>query len=718
MATRSSLARKLLWTLAGLLGLVAVLVVAVLALVDSDAVAKRAVDLVLPKVSAALGREVKLQKAKLDLFPDTRVALEGFSVAGRPGEPELVTLDALRLELALWPLVRSLGKELEIREIVLARPTIALVKGKDGAWSYEGLGERPGAEPAEPAPAPSSGGAAPAVAVRTFRIEKAAIRVVDRTQGKDDAAIALSDLDLEAHDVGVGLPLSATLQAALASKTQNLHATLSVSRLPGAVPARPEDWPVVQGTLAIGPLALDRFRALFPADLATLVRGGAVKLEARLSTREDRAYRIEGDGQLSDLRLRGQAASGRFRATATWSPAAPGRARVDLADLAVRGPGVELGGNASVETEPMRAWFVVTGPLLDLDALMGVLPESEPTPPPAPGEDLVPASTRGQLRETALRGQVAIQEVRSGGLTLTDVKGKVSLQGGVMTLDELTAALFGGRVEASGTKVDLGKKEPTWTLAAKLAGLDVKQAMTAFSPGKVAPLEGRLDGTVSVAGAGIDWAAMRDRLDGSTSLGMKEGALVTTDLGDEVLGGLSQALSAAGRGGAAEKLSGAKGGRTEWKDLAGDFAITQGALVSKKPVAFQSGAGAVSLGGKIGLDGKLGLEGEAAVPKALLGSRLESLKLPAALPATLVVPIGLGGTLGSPSVEVNAGKAVGGLVKGQVDAAKALAAERAKEEAAKASEKAKEEAAKAADQAKGAAKKALGGALDRLRQKK
>ena len=41
-----------------------------------------------------------------------------------------------------------------------------------------------------------------------------------------------------------------------------------------------------------------------------------------------------------------------------------------------------------------------------------------------------------------------------------------------------------------------------------------------------------------------------------------------------------------------------------------------------------------------------------------------------------------------------------------------------KEEAAKASEKAKEEAAKAADQAKGAAKKALGGALDRLRQKK
>jgi len=727
-----SLAKKLLLALLGVVALVVVLVGAVLVLLDSDAVAKRAVDLVLPRVSAALGREVKLRQARLDLFPDTRVELLGFSVAGRPGEPDLVELEALRLELGLWPLVRSLGKDLQVNEIVLVRPTIALVKGKDGTWSFEGLGGPAAAEPA-PAPAPSAPGATPAFAVHTFRIEKAAIRVVDRTQGADDAGLALSELDLEAHGVGPGLPLDATLAAALASKTQNLHATLSISKLPAAVPARAEDWPLVQGSLSIGPLALERFRALFPADLAALVRGGVAKLDAKLTTREDRTFRVEGDGQLTDLRLRGQAASGRFRATASWNPGRPAYARVDLTDLAVRGPGVDLGGNASVETEPMRAWFVLTGALLDLDALMGVLPETEPAPPLAPGEDLVPASTRAQLRDTALRGQVAIQEVRSGGLTLTDVVGKVSLAGGVMTLDELRAALFGGRVEASGTKVDLGKREPTWTLAARLTGLDLKQALAAFSPGKPSPLEGKLDGTVGVSGAGIDWAAMRDRLDGATALSMKEGALVTTDLGDQVLGGLSQALSAVGKGGAAEKVAGAQGGRTTWKDLAGDFAITQGALVAKQPVAFQTGFGGVSLGGKLGLDGALGLTGEVSVPKAALGARVNTLALPATLPATLVVPVGVGGTLTSPSVDVQAGKALGGLVKGQVDALKTAATEkakaeaaklaeqadaRAKEEAAKARARAEEEAAKAKQKAEEAGKRALGGALDKLRQKK
>lgn len=698
-----SLAKKLLLALLGVVALVVVLVGAVLVLLDSDAVAKRAVDLVLPRVSAALGREVKLRQARLDLFPDTRVELAGFSVAGRPGEPDLVELEALRLELGLWPLVRSLGKDLQVNEIVLVRPAIALVKGKDGTWSHEGLGGAAAAAPEPPAPAPAASGPAPAFAVHTFRIEKGSIRVVDRTQGADDAGLALSELDLEAHGVGPGLPLDATLAAALASRTQNLHATLSISKLPAAVPARAEDWPLVQGSLSIGPLALDRFRALFPADLAALVRGGVAKLDAKLGTRDDRTFRVEGDGQLSDLRLRGQAASGRFRATASWSPARPAYARVDLADLAVRGPGVDLGGNASVETEPMRAWFVLTGALLDLDALMGVLPETEPAPPLAPGEELVPASTRAQLRDTALRGQVAIQEVRSGGLTLTDVQGKVSLAGGVMTLDELGAALFGGRVEASGTKVDLGKREPTWTLAAKLTGLDVKQALAAFSPGKPSPLEGKLDGAAHA------------------------------DLGDQVLGGLAQALSAVGKGGAADEVAGAKGGRTEWRDLAGDFAITQGALVAKKPVAFQSGFGGVSLGGKIGLDGALGLTGEVSVPKAALGARVNALALPAALPATLVVPVGVGGTLTSPSVDVQAGKALGGLVKGQVDALKTAATEkakaeaeklaaqadaRAKEEAAKAKARAEEEAARAKQKAEDAGKKALGGALDKLRQKK
>jgi len=678
---RPTFARRLAVVAAALVALLVLAVVAAVVLLDSETVARRAVALVMPKVSAALGREAALASARLELFPETRVSLSGLRIAGRPGEPPLVELEALRLHVALWPLLRSLGKDVEVESIVLVRPVVALVKARDGTWSWEGLGPSAGPPsgvpaPAAPAAAPSGGGgAAPSVAIRSFRIEKASIRVIDRSAGSDDAGLALSELDLRATGVGPGLPLDASLDAALAGRTQNVHARLSVARVPSGLPATAAAWPSVQGELTLGPIALERFRALFPSDLGAIVRGGSAKLAARLVTQGSAgapAYRLEGDGSLDGVKLRGQSASGRFRATAAWSPGRPAHSRVDVTDLALRGPGLDLGGNASLETEPVRAWFVLTGSQLDLDAIMGVLPESPaaapaptatPAPPagaPAPASDeLLPASTRKDLSAAAARGQVALAEVRSGSLVLTDVKAKVALAAGVLTLETLDAAAYGGRISGGGTRVNLAPREPTWKLAARMDGLDVAKALTAFSPGKPSPVEGELDGTIGLDGAGVDWARVRDRLEGTVALSMPKGALTTTDLGDEVLGGLSKALAAMGKAGRAEKVAGAKGGRTEWKDLSAEFDVKDGWMRTRKPVAFGSGAGAVSLGGRLGLDGRLDLDGKVAVPKAALGSSAAGLPLP----ATLEVPVALTGTLGKPSVGVRAGDALSGAAK-------------------------------------------------------
>ena len=682
-----SLARRLAFVVAGLAAVLVLAVVAAAVLLDSEAVTRRAVALVMPRLSAALGREATLASAQLELFPETRVSLSGLRIAGRPGEPPLVELEALRLRVALWPLLLSLGKDVQVESIVLVRPALALVKARDGTWSWEGLGPqaapRPGAPPA--APSSSGAGATPSVAIRSFRIEKATIRVVDRSTGKDDVGVALSELDLSATGVGPGLPLDATLDAALAGPAQNVHARLSVARVPSGVPATAAAWPSVQGELTLGPLALERFRAMFPSGLGAIVRGGSAKLQARLVTQSGGpesapAYRVEGDGSLDGVKLRGQSASGRFRATATWSPARPAHARVDVADLALRGPGLDLGGNASVETEPVRAWFVLTGGQLDLDAIMGVLPEG-PAPGPAPGGapstpppsaaatttapasgELLPASTRKDLSSAAARGQVALAEVRSGNLVLTDVKAKVALADGILSLEALDAAAFGGRISGSGTRVNLAPREPTWKLAARLDGLDAAKALGAFAPGgKPSPLEGELDGTLALDGAGVEWAALRDRLEGTVALSMPTGALTTTDLGDEVLGGLSKGLAAMGKAGAAERVAGARGGRTEWRDLSAELDVKDGWMRTRKPIAFGSGAGAVSLGGRIGLDGRLDLDGKVAVPRSALGSSAAGLPLP----AMLDVPVAIGGTLGKPSVGVRAGDALSGAAKAQ-----------------------------------------------------
>jgi len=664
MSTPRSLGRKVLVALAAVVALVVLLVAVLLAIVNSGVATKRAVDLVLPSVSKALGREVTLAGAKLKLFPNAHVALAGLTVAGRPGEPALVEAEALDVEVALWPLLRSLGKDVEVSAFTLVKPSVNLVKAKDGTWNFEGLGGEPGAKgrSAEAArPGAAEGGGA-RVAVSLVKIAGAAIRVVDRSGGKEGTALALTHLDLEARGVGPGLPLDARLAAAFADPKQNVHAQLSVAELPAGVPKRPEDWPQVQGSVQVGPLALDRIHALLPGDVGAIVRGGVASLEAKLSTTGTHGYRVDGAGELKDVRLRGQASSGRFRAAASWSPAKPAAARLDLTDLALRGPGIDLGGNLSVETAPVRAWFVLTGPLLDLDAVMGILPEaSAPSQaaPGAPAGDFVPEGTRREIHGAAAHGTIAIEKLKGGRVEATDVRARATLSRGTLTLDELTAAVFGGRVSAAGTKVALSEKVPSWTLAADLSGLDLEKTLTAFE-GR-SPLLGKLDGRLEIDGKGTEWEKLRDGLTGLAALAVKEGALTTTDLGDSVLGGLAKGLDVAGKGGAAKKVGGAAGGKTTFRDLAGKFTVKGGALTAQSPVQFGSSAGEVALGGKIGLDGRLGLEGKAIVPKKTLAEVVSGI----ALPDKLEVPLAIGGTLTSPSVSVRADQAVASLVKGE-----------------------------------------------------
>ncbi len=685
----ASLPRKIAIGVGAVVAAVVVLAVALVLLLDSGVATKRAVDLVLPKVSKALGREVTLKGAELKLFPNPRVMLAGLAVAGRPGEPSLVDLDSLDVEVGLWPLLRSLGREIDVRAFTLVRPTVNLVRAKDGTWNYEGLGAQGAqAKAAEPEPPPAPGGGT-AVAVRSVRIEKAAIRVIDRTLGKDDHGLALSDLDLEATGVGPGLPFDARIAAALADERQNLHAQLSVARLPSGVPQVPQDWPLVQGQVQLGALALDRLRSLFPAQLGSIVRGGTVGLDLKLSTGDPRTYKLDGTGELKDVRLRGQAASGRFRFAATWAPARADAAKIDLLDLALRGPGVDLGGHASIETPPLRAWFVLTGPLLDLDAVMGILPESPEQAKAAPPKgELVPEATRRQIDAATARGTIAVGKLKGGRLEATDVKARLVLSRGTLTLEEMDATVFGGKVSGAGTTVSLAQKEPTWKLAANLSGVDLAQATKAFAG--TAPLLGKLDGTLDVSGAGTDWARIEPIVTGLAALAVKDGTLTTTDLGDEVLGGVAKGLEAIGRGGAAQKVAGVKGGKTTFKNLAGKFTVKDGFLAAQSPFKFGSDVGDVTLGGRIGLGGELDLEGGVAVPRAILARAVSGIPLP----EKLDVPVGLGGTLSSPKVSVRAGEAVQGLVRGQVDQAKKAAQQEAEK----------------------AGKKALEGLLDRFKK--
>jgi uncharacterized protein involved in outer membrane biogenesis len=651
---------------------------AALALLDAGAVNRRVMDAVLPRASAALGREVTVRGADLDLFPHPRVRLEGLTVAGRPGEPALVSGEAVEASVAPWPLLASLGREVEVREVTLERPVLELVRARDGTWNFEGLGE--GARAAGGPPPPADGAGA-RVVVRRFSVRGGAVRVLDRSAGAEDAGIAAEAIDLEATGIGPGLPLAVRLGAAVASAEPNLAADLSLSALPSGLPDRPEDWPAVTGSLALRPLALSRIAPLLPAGTSEIVRGGRVGFDARVTT-EGGAWRVDGAGDVADLRLRGQTASARFRATATVVPGRFEAARLEVREVAVRGPGVDLSGNAVVETAPLRARFALSGPLLDLDALLGALPPSEETPAPA-GEALLPAPMRREVRAASATGRLDLGELRAGKLRLTKVRARAVLRGGVLRLEDLSAEAYGGTVLASGTQVALAEAEPSWSLAARLERVDLGEAMRSVTGS--APLLGRTDASLQLSGKGVDWSKLEKAMTGTAALSIREGTLTTADLGAGARGALAKGLEAVGQPAAAGEVSGAKA-QTTFRDLALNFLVSDGWIVAEKPFRLETPVGPFDLGGRVGLDRRLDLEGSAAVSRATLAKVLPSTRL--RLPESLAVPVGLSGTLGAPSVRFRADEAVKALVRGQAEEA----ARAARQGAEKKTEAARKEA--------------------------
>ncbi|BDG02908.1 AsmA family protein [Anaeromyxobacter oryzae] len=655
----SRLARRIGLGVGALAGALVLFLATLVLLVDSGSVTRRVTELILPRASAALGRDVTVRGARLGVLPHPHVRFDGLRIAGRPGEPALAEAEALDVEVGLWPLLLSLGREVDIRAVSLVRPTVNVVRAADGSWSFDGLGAR-AAGAAPPSPEPTGSGRETVVAVGELRIEDGTIRVVDRSAGAEAAAVALTRLDLRASGIGAGQPLSLRFAAALAGDVQNLHADLEVSALSAAARTAGADRAAVEGSLRLSGLPLERIRALLPGALGHIVRAGKASLDATVTT-ADGAWRFDGHGDLADLSLRGQPASGHFRAAAALPLARPAAGRIDLTDLVVRGPGVDLGGHAQVELSPLRVRFVVTGPLLDLDAVMGVLPEQHAAPAARSAGDggFLPPSLRRQLAAAQARGTVEVGSLRAGRVEATEVRARATLRDGVLALEEVQAAVYGGRFSGAGTRVDLGAREPAWRLAGRLSGLDLAAATKALSGDS--PLAGALGGTLDVEGTGTEWATIREGVHGLAELALKDGVLTTADLGAPVRAAVSRVLRVAGRGGGAGQVAGADGRTTPIHDLAGSFTVRDGFLTSRAPVRFRAPFGDVQLGGRIGLDGRLELAGTAAVPWSALTGQTPA----AGRPATLDVPLRVGGTLGSPSVSVDAGAALAGAASGQ-----------------------------------------------------
>jgi AsmA protein len=564
----------------------------VLASIDQRALTERVASRVLAASSETLGRELSIEGARGRLLPSPRVTLEQVTLAGREGEPPIVAAHAVEVRLRLWPLVRSLGREVRIDDVVVHRPAVHVERAEDGTLNVDGLLRR--------------GRSDVVLTVARVAVHDGTLRFVE--EGRTRMARGI-DLTIDMDEAGAAAVRG---QAAVASEQPNV--TFDVRTAP-----REASWPTIDGTVSARDVEL--------AELVDGVRSGRGTIEAQLVTRAE-VLEATGTARLVDVRTERHAPIGASsELTARIEPARPEHYRVELRGLSLRGPGVAARGRA--ELAPGTVRFALAGPELDLDRLEAAMSRGR-------------GGSRAPVEQLAASGTLRFDRVVRGRVELRDVATHVQLRNGTVQLRDAHARWQGARVDPSGSVIDLRGAVPSWRLRTRVEGLEVARALAAL--GRDVPLAGTLDATIDLAGRGAEWTVVRRSLEGAGSLSVTDAAWTELDLGAEVASRLAEGLRQLGQR-PAEVGEALARGRTTLRVLGAEVAIGDEAVTLRDPIVLETELASARVEGRIGLDRSLALTGTLIVPPALI-ERVAGVR-----PSEPIeLPVRIGGTLGEPRV--------------------------------------------------------------------
>lgn len=588
--------------------------VVVLATIDQRALTERVVARIVATTSDSLGREVTIESARGRLLPNPRITVTGLSIAGQPGDRPFLETEQLRVELRIWPIIRSFGREIVIDEVTAVGPKVNLIRDADGRWDVP------------------RGRGAPSRQVRLthLRTEDGTVRVIDRPASGDETAVALSQVDADVQ-LSNGKLSRVRTSAALASNDQNLAVDLAVDEEARA--GRPS----LRGTIELERARLERMGGIVPSGISGVLRGGSLTVTADVGTRKDGSYELHGDLRVSDVRMRAEeTAEGRGRIVVQVDPESPSAFRAAIEHASLRGPGIELAGSLRFRGEPRSVWFDVHGPLVDLDVLLTAVPEKDEA---KDEQAVLPPTLRRTLEETAASGALRVDRVVRGRLELQNLVARASLRAGVLELEEAQAQMHGGRVVGSGTQVDLRRAAPAWTLHARIENVELGSMMRGIAGDEA--LVGTLDASFDGTGAGAKWDEVRASASGTGVVRVRNGALTTGDMGTQAAVIAAQALRLAGGG--SPRLVQDVRTRTEFEDVRVTFRIEQGWATLDEPLVIDAPFGRARLDGRIGLDRALDLRGVVILSPDFV-ERVAGVEPP----FDIDVPMTIGGTMKDP----------------------------------------------------------------------
>lgn len=303
----------------------------------------------------------------------------------------------------------------------------------------------------------------------------------------------------------------------------------------------------------------------------------------------------------------------------------------------------------------------VRSSLLDLDEL------SPPAQTAAPGSAPAPATTPGEapkgrqvvalddpsLKDYQLAGAVDLRRVLVRGETLTNFRGRVRLENGILTLEDCSFGLYDGTITAAGTRVEIWKGRMPFKANLSVKGVEMDRVLAAKTRYGGA-LSGKADFDTQLTGDGFETAELEQALLGHMTMSLKQGRLGKAGLTESVLGSLKVLEQVPGLNLKSVKVD------NVLKDLVAHLEVKDGKMTLARPLAFSVDGNRVNLGGAIGIGGGLFLSGEYFISGALLdratGGRCKS-------GGEVGIPLTVGGSIDAPQFRPDGAAIIAGLAR-------------------------------------------------------
>jgi AsmA protein len=322
--------------------------------------------------------------------------------------------------------------------------------------------------------------------------------------------------------------------------------------------------------------------------------------------------------------------------------------------------------------------------VLDTIDLDRYLPPEEETEAAPPAEDVELAFD--WLKDLDLDASFRAAKVRVSGLTLTDLQARAVARDGVLTVEPMRAALYGGEVRGT-ARLDARQAPATMTLKQSLSALQLQPFINDLAGFDRLTGLARLEANLTTTAAST--AELLSGLGGEVAFTVADGAIQGINLWYEI-----QRANALARGRSAPQRTSP---HTDFRQLAGTATIREGRLVSEDlvgglPFLELTGRGEVDLA-QTALDYRLNAT---VIRQAIDEATGEISEL-----AGVRIPLRISGALDSPSVSVD----VSGLMR-----------ERATQEAMRRLGVEKEDAKELEEDLKDRALDRVRGLRDRLRR--